>query len=540
MLNTTIEQLAPFEAVIGPRLDKYNDLQGRITLLAVTFFTVYVANWLRVFIFDVKAPIVGYRSFLEPGWLVGLRFSRRSGPMVREGYHKFKDGLFKIRRNDAEILVIPRKYIDELRDMSQDKISAMAAHIKNLVGRYTIGNVKLVMESDLHRRTLQQKLTPSLGVLIPSLKDELKFALKTEMPECNTWTSVRIHELAVKVVARISARVFVGAELCRNDEWLYLSIHFTKNLGMTRNLLRLFPAIVRPIAARFMSSYWRIYSNLAAAQKLICPIIEERRAAASNPDYKKPNDFLQWMIDNARPEEGHPNDLAHRQLLVSLASIHTTSMQTTHFIYDLCTYPEYYEPLRQEIISVLREDGGFKKTTLNKMRKMDSFLKESQRLNPPLVLSFQRVVQKALTLKDGTKFPAGTHIAIASDAIAHDAACLPGGGDPETFDPFRYSRLREDPSKPENINRYQFATTDSSNLHFGHGIYACPGRFFASNEIKLILAHLLLRYEFRFPEGKKRPVNLCYEEAQYPDPTAALEMRVREIPERDVAAMLGF
>lgn len=35
-------------------------------------------------------------------------------------------------------------------------------------------------------------------------------------------------------------------------------------------------------------------------------------------------------------------------------------------------------------------------------------------------------------------------------------------------------------------------------------------------------------------------MNLCYEEAQYPDPTAALEMRVREIPERDVAAMLGF
>lgn len=142
-------------------------------------------------------------------------------------------------------------------------------------------------------------------------------------------------------------------------------------------------------------------------------------------------------------------------------------------------------------------------------------------------------------MKDGLRFPAGTHIAIASDAIGHDPACLSGGGDPETFDPFRYSRLREDPSKPETINRYQFATTDTSNLHFGHGIYACPGRFFASNEIKLILCHLLLRYEFCFPEGQRRPVNLCYEEAQYPDPTADLMMRKREIPEADIAAMLG-
>lgn len=88
MLNTTIEQLAPFEAAIRPTLDEYNDSQGRITVLAVTLFALHVVNWLRIFIFDVKAPIVGYRSFLEPGWLVGLRFSRRSGPMVREGYHK--------------------------------------------------------------------------------------------------------------------------------------------------------------------------------------------------------------------------------------------------------------------------------------------------------------------------------------------------------------------------------------------------------------------------------------------------------------------
>lgn len=69
-------------------LDEYNDSQGRITVLAVTLFALHVVNWLRIFIFDVKAPIVGYRSFLEPGWPVGLRFSRRSGPMVREGYHK--------------------------------------------------------------------------------------------------------------------------------------------------------------------------------------------------------------------------------------------------------------------------------------------------------------------------------------------------------------------------------------------------------------------------------------------------------------------
>ncbi|KAA8643984.1 hypothetical protein EYZ11_011364 [Aspergillus tanneri] len=292
-----------------------------------------------------------------------------------------------------------------------------------------------------------------------------------------------------------------------------------------------------------MPSYWRIYSNLAAAQRIICSIIEERRvAAAADPNYEKHNDFLQWMMDNATPEESHPLDLAHRQLLVSLASIHTTSMQTSHFVYDLCAHPEYYKPLREEIIGVLRQDGGFQKTTLNKLRKMDSFLKESQRKSPPLVLSFQRVVQRALRLKDGTYLARGTQLAMASDAIAHNPSCLPGGGDPEDFDPFRYARLREDPSKPGNINRYQFATTDSTNLHFGHGIYVCPGRFFASNEIKLILCHMLLAYDFRFPQGQAHPANLSYEEAQYPDPTATVLMRQRMLSpaEADVSACLGL
>jgi ent-kaurene oxidase len=125
--------------------------------------------------------------------------------------------------------------------------------------------------------------------------------------------------------------------------------------------------------------------------------------------------------------------------------------------------------------------------------------------------------------------------------MAHDEALLPGGGDPEVFDPFRWERLRLDASKPENINKFQFATTDSATLHFGHGKYACPGRFFASNEIKVILCHLLLRYDFKFAEGQRRPTNWSYEEAFYPDPTVPVLMRQRPagalVP--DISALVG-
>jgi cytochrome P450 len=300
-------------------------------------------------------------------------------------HDQFKNSMFKIRRNDTDILVISHKHVNELRDMPENELSPMEAHLRNIVAPYTVGNIKLLRNSDLHRRTIQQKLTPSLGTLIPPIKNELDYALQVVIPDCDDWTPVHINEIIVNIVARVSARIFVGPDLCRNQEWLSTSIQFTKNVGRTRNMVRILPTLLRPVLAPTMKSYWGIYSNLKTAKRIIVPIIKERRAnAIKDPNYKKPNDFLQWMIDDARPDEGHHDDLAHRQLMIGLAAIQTTSMQGSHFIYDLCAYPQYAPALRDEIVSVLREDGGWGKTTLNKLRKMDSFIKESQRLNPPL------------------------------------------------------------------------------------------------------------------------------------------------------------
>ncbi len=47
---------------------------------------------------------------------------------------------------------------------------------------------------------------------------------------------------------------------------------------------------------------------------------------------------------------------------------------------------------------------------------------------------------------------------------------------------------------------------------------ACPGRFFAAVAMKLILAHLLVHYELRFPEGQAaRPANVHVDERIWPD-----------------------
>lgn len=43
--------------------------------------------------------------------------------------------------------------------------------------------------------------------------------------------------------------------------------------------------------------------------------------------------------------------------------------------------PEYREALRAEALAVLQEDGSWELSSLKKLRKLDSFLKESMRYN---------------------------------------------------------------------------------------------------------------------------------------------------------------
>ena len=261
--------------------------------------------------------------------------------------------------------------------------------------------------------------------------------------------------------------------------------------------------------------------------------------------YTKPLDLLQYMIEGAEGDDLQPTRLAHLQLMVSLAGIHTTSMAITHAIHDLCEHQEYVQVLRDEIEEVLRADGGWQRDTYTKLRKVDSFLKESQRFAPPtlclstlsfhligskifvatkltFLVSFNRIALASVTLSSGIQIPAGTHFSVASRDILFDPEVTP---DPDTFDGLRYYKLRQHSTEG---HKHEFANVDGMNMNFGAGRYACPGRFFASMQLKLLLAHLILKFDFRFPPGTGRPSLLVVDEFIAPLPWAKIMVRRRQ------------
>lgn len=114
---------------------------------------------------------------------------------------------------------------------------------------------------------------------------------------------------------------------------------------------------------------------------------------------------------------------------------------------------------------------------------------------------------------------------MASHATTSDPGIVSNAA---SFDPLRYWRMRQE--SPENANKHQFAMTSNQFFHFGHGKFSCPGRFFASNELKLLFSTLLLRYDFKFKEGQTRPKCLNIDEFLFADPGVQVLIREREKP----------
>ncbi|TAQ88952.1 hypothetical protein B7494_g2745 [Chlorociboria aeruginascens] len=442
---------------------------------------------------------------------------------LSEGYKKYPDKPFKVENGEHPVVIIPVKYLDQIKSLPEDQLSLDQEIYQRFLGRYT----RLGAYNDGHIGITSVKidLTRNISKTLEVLQDEMTYAADQNICGEPQWVTITLYTQLLRVVALLSGRVFVGMPLCRDEEWIAATINYTVDVFLTVLNLAKIPGWYRPLVAPLDPQYQALKKHMKNAARMVKPVIAKRLEDMKAPGFVKPADMIQWSIDNAAPF-GKSADMEFQggiQLSVSMAAIHTTTIHVTNVLYDLASRPEYIAPLREEISVILAEDNGtLLKTSMTKLRKLDSFMKESARLNPPSLLSIVRLVTSTITLPDGTILPPGTHVAVASSCINRDPAIWE---DPEIFDGFRFEKLR---SQPGSENRYQFVTTGADALNFGHGIHACPGRFFASNEIKVILCHLILNYDFRFPAGQEeRPDSVSMGDTLRPDTTREMMFRKR-------------
>ncbi|KAB2573778.1 putative cytochrome p450 protein [Lasiodiplodia theobromae] len=481
-------------------------------------------------------PIVGKEKGEWINKKAKERFQMHATQILKQGMSLHK-GPFQVIATHGPTIILPPSMTDEIRNDS--RLVFNGASRKLFLGQYP-GleplNFKGV-QSDIFTATIRQNITQTLNSLTDSLTAETSSLLRTSLlpPSRITkdaWTPVHFARMAPTIAARLSAPVFLGEPLCHDETWLNISITYTVNVIAAVHRLRTWPPFLRALLHHFLPECRALRAQVAEARRIIEPQVAARRrarrdAAAAGKEPPAARDALAWMeaqgVKLAKNERAV--DPVEGQLLLSFVAIHTTSLTLLAALYDLAEHPEMAEMVRKEIVEVLREEGGWKKTSLYKMKLLDSCLKESQRLHTLNAVLMNRQATEAVKLSDGTILPKGCIIGIPTYHMRDDE----NYENPDKFDGSRFLRMRQEPGME---TRGQFVTTSADHIGFGHGQRACPGRFFASNEIKIALAYLLVNYEWKF-EGGKPPARSLMDSEYVADPQQMILVKARE-PELDL------
>ncbi|KIL64963.1 hypothetical protein M378DRAFT_162532 [Amanita muscaria Koide BX008] len=492
--------------------------------LLLVFSLLYVPSIWRTFLHNRKLrsiPAVG-PSGTFTSYIGAIRLLRHGQEMMQEGYNKFHGSLFKIPTLTSWIIIATGgKLIDEIRRAPDDALSVFES-INEICMQLTIGPEHV--DDPFHIEVIKRPLTNNIGAKLADVQDEIVTAFEDHIPATESeWTRIIAYPMIMDIVCRASNRMFVGLPLCRNPDWLELNKNFTIDVAKMAIFLNFVPSALKPFAGSLIR---RIPNSINRGTKHFEPLLRERfeQETKYGEDWpERPNDIVTWMLEVTKDRQRSVRDLVIAVLLINFAAIHTTTLSFTYTMYELATRPEYVKPLRDEIEAVIKGEG-WSKDSVRKLRKVDSFIKECLRLSNFSFVTMWRKALKDFTLSDGTTIPAGSRVTVPYNPVHTDANYY---SDPNVFDGFRFERLREQDG--ENT-KHQLTSIGVDYVLFGNGRHACPGRFFVANELKVMLAHVVMNYDVKMADGKGRPGNWQFGIHRTPDTTAQILFRKRCAP----------
>ncbi|MCJ1236865.1 hypothetical protein MMC14_004847 [Varicellaria rhodocarpa] len=370
-------------------------------------------------------------------------------------------------------------------------------------------------------RVLRTLLTANLPKLQPILLNRIGEAFAKDLASSSflgdtDWKLMPTFAMARTIVVKVNSLAFVGEKLSNDEEYLQAAIQYPEDVFLTAEILQVTPNLLAPIVAALTTKNGRAINTLI---RRLGPLIEERIAENSRSEGQsgKPLDCLQWIISSSpKKNPWNTEKIIQEFLALWFGSVHQMAMGFVYTLYDLCAHPEYIEPLRLEV-----SEQFTKRDSLENMPLLDSFLKESSRLNPSDSISVRRKVMKPFTFFDGTYIPVGNWACVPQKAMMRDPDTYKN---PELFDGFRFTS--------QNSVKYtergsSFTDADDSFPFWGLGHHTCPGRFFAAGILKLMVAHVLLTYDVKFADESKSRT-FTWRTAIVPKSKTALLVRERK------------
>ena len=214
--------------------------------------------------------------------------------------------------------------------------------------------------------------------------------------------------------------------------------------------------------------------------------IMDRRQAQPEPD-REDRDLLDVLLQ-LRGDDGQlvfdADQITGMFISMMFAGHHTSSGTAAWTLIELLRHPETMKDVVAELDDLYAGGSAVSFQALREIPRLESTIKETLRLHPPLVLLL-RIAKQELEI-GGYTLPPGVMVA-ASPAVSNR---IPEDfPDPDTFDPGRYVEPRQE----DLVNRWTW-------IPFGAGRHRCVGSAFAMMQLKAIFSVLLRDYEFEMAQ----------------------------------------
>ncbi|KAH7327064.1 cytochrome P450 [Rhexocercosporidium sp. MPI-PUGE-AT-0058] len=512
------------------------------TLCIITFFVITISHSIYKRLFSRRSlpkslPWIGMDDGIFSRARTTVRTFFHTRDLVLEGYEKYsKRNLPFVLPNvtTGPEVILPMSQMEWLLRQPDSILSQNEVNRQFLQADYTMLHPRVISDT-VHDDVIRKELTKLLGDYTEDVQDEIDFAFrKVWGVNTSDWVEIPAYYTMLDVIGRISNRVLVGMPLCRNEDYLKPSKEFARLVVVQGTFISLFPPIFKPVVAPLINFFdTQRYRKCA---KYIIPLIKLRNYGPLD-DEKKKNDYVQWSIDHSHrkndPSERTPDIISKRLNVVGFAAIQSSAITLTNLILDLGASPQiaiYLSIIRNEVLAELSaEHGVWSKAALARMVTLDSTLRESLRLWGFVSRGVLKEVshKNGVTLPTGEHLPRGTKVGIHAYPVHHDENYYK---DPYKFNPMRFCSLGEklvDGSANCGSNKgTALVTTSSIFMPFSHGRHACPGRFFASQQLKLVLAYIALNYDIQ--PIASRPANDWFVGSQGPPLDVRVRIRRRE------------
>ncbi|KAI5601560.1 hypothetical protein POPTR_001G109300v4 [Populus trichocarpa] len=271
---------------------------------------------------------------------------------------------------------------------------------------------------------------------------------------------VKIREVATATVFNMLSNILVSRDLVSLE-------HESEDGGMS--------SVLKDIARRSF--------NMCEA------IIQERREGGEGkrdgPDASRRRDFLDALILN-----GSSDDQIDILLMELLSAGTDTSSSTIEWtMAELIKNPRCLKKVQEEIANVINmnRDTGFKESYLPQLTYLQACVKETLRLHPPGPFLLPHRAIDSCQVMNYT-IPKNTQVLVNYWAIGRDPKSWE---EPVVFNPERFLSSNLD-----------FKGNDFEFIPFGSGRRICPGLPMAAKHVALIIAYLILFFDWSLPCGK--------------------------------------